>query len=59
MVEFSNLAVVNTKELVNAGNHGFFAAFTFGAFLLNKLIYYVPLGFQTELALHDLKANMS
>ena len=38
MVEFSNLAVVNTKELVNAGNHGFLATFAFGTFLLNKVI---------------------
>ena len=57
--QLGDLAVVNTQEFVNTGNHGLFATFTFRAFLLNKLVDRIAFGLQTKLALHDLKANVS
>jgi len=39
VLKLGNLAVVNTKEFVNTGNHSFFAAFTLGPLLLDKLKY--------------------
>ena len=57
MVQLGDLAVVNTKEFVNAGDHGFLAALAFGALLLNELIHNVTFGLEAEFALHNLEAN--
>ena len=58
-IKFHDLAVVNTKELVQASNHGFLAAFAFAAFFLYKVIDRIVSWFVFDKRLHDLVAGLA
>lgn len=58
-IKLHDLAVVNTKELVQPCNHGFLAAFAFAAFLLYKIIDRIVSWFVFDKRLHDLIASLA